>query len=53
VVVTFPPERVMAAMAPLAEQAPSIASQQPKYESTEAPRGTKASALRRLLGIGT
>jgi two-component system cell cycle sensor histidine kinase PleC len=54
VVVTFPPERVMAAMAPLAEPAPSIAAQQPKYESTDARRGgTKASALRRLLGIRT
>ena len=31
VVVTFPPERVMAALAPLTEPAPSIASQQPKY----------------------
>jgi two-component system cell cycle sensor histidine kinase PleC len=54
VVVTFPPERVMVAMAPLSEPAPSIAAQQPKYESTDAPRGgTKANALRRLLGIGT
>ncbi len=53
VVITFPPERVMAAMAPLVEPAPSIAAQQPKYEFTDAPRGTKVNALRRLLGIGT
>jgi len=54
VVVTFPPERVMSALAPLSEPAPSIQAQQPHTEaSASPPRPTKAHALRRLLGIGT
>ena len=54
VVVTFPPERVMSALAPLSEPAPSIQTQQPQTEAAASPpRPTKAHALRRLLGIGT
>src|SRR5216684_166541 len=51
VIVTFPPERVMSALAPLAEPAPSIQAQQPQPEASSAPRAIKANALRRLLGI--
>jgi two-component system, cell cycle sensor histidine kinase PleC len=47
VIVTFPPERVTSALAPLAESAPSIA---PPQAAPETPPGNdKASALRRLL----
>jgi two-component system cell cycle sensor histidine kinase PleC len=54
VVVTFPPERVMSALAPLSEPAPSIQTQQPQTEAAGSPpRPAKAHALRRLLGIGT
>ena len=54
VVVTFPPERVMSALAPLSEPAPSIQTQQPQTEAAASPpRPTKAHTLRRLLGIGT
>jgi two-component system cell cycle sensor histidine kinase PleC len=54
VVVTFPPERVMSALAPLSEPAPSIQAQQPQPEAaTTPPPAAKASTLRRLLGIGT
>jgi hypothetical protein len=53
-VITFPPERVMSALAPLAEPAPSIQPQQPQQaEAGGAPPATKASVLRRLLGLGT
>jgi two-component system cell cycle sensor histidine kinase PleC len=52
VVITFPPERVMSALAPLAEPAPSIQPQQPQSEATGAPPAAKASVLRRLLGLG-
>ena len=52
VVVTFPPERVMSALAPLTEPAPSIQAQQSQPD-TNAPPATKASALRRLLRLGT
>jgi two-component system cell cycle sensor histidine kinase PleC len=55
VVVTFPPERVMSALGPLAVPAPSIqASQsQPAPEPESAPPPAKAHALRRLLRLGT
>jgi two-component system, cell cycle sensor histidine kinase PleC len=53
VVVTFPPERVMSALAPLAEPAPSIQAQQVQPEAARTPRAMKANALRRMLGIGT
>src|SRR5262252_3570203 len=54
VVITFPPERVMSALAPIAEPAPSIQPQQPQQaEAGGAPPATKASVLRRLLGLGT
>ena len=47
VVITFPPERVMSALAPLAEPAPSIQAQQPQPDGrASAAAGTKASALR-------
>ena len=51
VIVTFPPERVMSALAPLKEPAPSIqpaqgeSGQEPARPAAE----TRASALRRLL----
>jgi two-component system, cell cycle sensor histidine kinase PleC len=47
VIVTFPPERVMSALAPLAESAPPIAP--PSVEAEEADMPSKASALHRLL----
>ena len=37
VVVTFPPERVMSALAPLSEPAPSIQTQQPQTEAAASP----------------
>jgi two-component system, cell cycle sensor histidine kinase PleC len=52
VVITFPPERVMSALAPLAEPAPSI-QPQPQAEAAGAPPPAKASVLRRLLGLGS
>jgi two-component system cell cycle sensor histidine kinase PleC len=53
VVITFPPERVMSALAPLAEPAPSIQPRQPQPETASMPPATKANVLRRLLGLGT
>jgi two-component system, cell cycle sensor histidine kinase PleC len=47
VIITFPPERVMSALAPLAESAPSIAPPQAAPEAV--PANDKASALRRML----
>jgi two-component system, cell cycle sensor histidine kinase PleC len=49
VVVTFPPERVMTALAPLAEPAPSIEPAPADPEPPNAPAAVKASALRGLL----
>jgi two-component system cell cycle sensor histidine kinase PleC len=52
VIVTFPPERVMSAIAPLAEPSPALQATAPPPE----PEGgvlASASALRRLLGLGT
>ena len=52
VLVTFPPERVMTALAPLAEAAPSI--QAPAAaETTGGPPPGKAGRLRHLLRLGT
>jgi two-component system cell cycle sensor histidine kinase PleC len=53
VVITFPPERVMSALAPLAEPAPSIEPRQSQPESAGAQPATKANVLRRLLGLGS
>ena len=53
IVMTFPPERAMAALAPLADPAPSIQVQQPHGDSAAIPSGPKASALRRALRLGT
>src|SRR5215831_2606512 len=52
VIVTFPPERVMSALAPLAEPSPSIQPPQPAPDAASAPPATKANTLRRLLGFG-
>src|SRR5215472_17172163 len=52
VVVTFPPERVMSALAPLTEASPSIQPAQPRPEAAAPPPATKANTLRRLLGFG-
>jgi two-component system cell cycle sensor histidine kinase PleC len=49
VIVTFPPERVMSALAPLAGTAPSIAPAQSDDDEPNPPANRKASALRRLL----
>jgi hypothetical protein len=49
VLVTFPPERVMSALAPLAQPAPSIAPSEPGPEPAGSPPTTKSSSLRRLL----
>jgi len=50
--VTFPPERVMAALAPLTEPAPSIEPTYPQPPpKTLEPSTPKARALR-LLGLG-
>jgi two-component system, cell cycle sensor histidine kinase PleC len=51
VVITFPPERVMSALAPLAEPAPSIQAQQPQSEPevATAAYATEPNALRRRL----
>jgi two-component system cell cycle sensor histidine kinase PleC len=51
VVITFPPERVMSALAPLAEPAPSIQPRQSQQEAANTTPGTKANALRRMLGL--
>ncbi len=48
VVVTFPPERVVAAMAPIATDAPPLAPETP--ETTEKPRGAKKLMFRMGLG---
>jgi two-component system cell cycle sensor histidine kinase PleC len=53
VVITFPPERVMSALAPLAEPSPSIQPTQLQPEAATTPPATKANALRRLLGFGS
>ena len=53
VVITFPPERVMAALAPLAEPSPSIQPSPTQPDATSAPSATKANTLRRLLGFGS
>jgi two-component system cell cycle sensor histidine kinase PleC len=47
VLVTFPPERVMSALAPLAQPAPSIAPADPTPAPASAP--ARSSALRKLL----
>jgi two-component system cell cycle sensor histidine kinase PleC len=52
VVITFPPERVMSALAPLAEPSPPIQPPQPPPDAAGAPPATKANTLRRLLGFG-
>ena len=49
VIVTFPPERVMSALAPLAEPGPSIEPASGDTEAPTAPSGAKASTLRALL----
>jgi two-component system cell cycle sensor histidine kinase PleC len=49
VVVTFPPERVMAALAPLAEPTPPIAPKEPQPEAAGPQPAAKVGALRRLL----
>jgi two-component system, cell cycle sensor histidine kinase PleC len=53
VVVTFPPERVMSALAPLTEPAPSIQPAQPRPDPATAQPATRTSTLRRLLGLGS
>jgi two-component system, cell cycle sensor histidine kinase PleC len=55
VVVTFPPERVMSALAPLAVPAPPIQApqSQPEPEPASTPPPAKGSTLRRLLRLGT
>jgi two-component system, cell cycle sensor histidine kinase PleC len=54
VVVTFPPERVMAALAPLTEPAPSIEPTYPQPSLPLAPETSRAKARAlRLLGLGT
>ncbi len=53
VLVTFPPERVMSALAPLAEPAPSLQPAPPLAESTNPPPSTRSETLRkRLFGAG-
>jgi two-component system, cell cycle sensor histidine kinase PleC len=52
VIVTFPPERVMSAIAPLAESSPPLQATAPPPEP-EGGVSASASALRRLLGLGT
>ncbi len=52
VVITFPPERVMAALAPLAEPAPATQPAQP-IEAAEPPPTTSSGKLRRLLRLGS
>jgi hypothetical protein len=49
VIITFPPERVMSALAPLAEPGPSIEPASGDTEAPTAPSGAKASTLRALL----
>ena len=49
VIVTFPPERVMSALAPLAEPAPSIEPAAGAAEAPSAPADVKSSTLRGLL----
>ncbi len=53
VVITFPPERVMAALAPLAEPSPPIQPPQGQSQASDASPTTKANTLRRLLGFGS
>lgn len=49
VIVIFPPERVMSALAPLAGSAPSITPAQAETEGADVTANQKASVLRRLL----
>jgi two-component system, cell cycle sensor histidine kinase PleC len=49
VIVTFPPERVMSALAPLAEPAPPLDPSPGDTEAPSPPGGTKAKTLRGLL----
>jgi two-component system, cell cycle sensor histidine kinase PleC len=49
VIVTFPPERVMSSLAPLAEPAPSIAPPAAEPEPAPVASANRASMLRRLL----
>jgi two-component system cell cycle sensor histidine kinase PleC len=49
VLVTFPPERVMAALAPLAEPSPPIQPAPHQTEAASAPTATKSGSLRRRL----
>jgi two-component system, cell cycle sensor histidine kinase PleC len=49
VIVTFPPERVMSSLAPLAEPAPSIAPPPAEPEPAPVASANRASMLRRLL----
>jgi two-component system cell cycle sensor histidine kinase PleC len=54
VVVTFPPERAMAALAPLTEPAPSIEPTYPLQSSPQTPQASHAkSRALRPLGLGT
>jgi len=49
VIVTFPPERVMSALAPLSEPAPSLQPAEELPETAEAVAAKKSRALRRML----
>jgi two-component system cell cycle sensor histidine kinase PleC len=49
VIVTFPPERVMSALAPLSEPAPSLQPAEELPETAEAAAAKKSRALRRML----
>jgi two-component system, cell cycle sensor histidine kinase PleC len=53
VVITFPPERVMSALAPLAEPSPSIQAPQAQAVATNPPPAANGNMLRRLLRLGT
>jgi two-component system, cell cycle sensor histidine kinase PleC len=53
VVITFPPERVMSALAPLAEPAPSIQARQTQSEPEMRAAAMKPNALQRLFRLGT
>jgi len=49
VIITFPPERVMSALAPVGDVAPVLAPREPAAETP----ATRAGKLRRLLRLGT
>jgi two-component system cell cycle sensor histidine kinase PleC len=53
VLITFPPERVMAALPPLAEPAPSLQAQQLQRSAASPRWSAKGHALRRLLRLGS